>query len=530
MEDVIKLPEHAKNLLIGVLAVYLAGLFILSIIATRKVATEEDYLVAGRKLSLFLAWGTIIATWFGAAAMTGSAEAARDDGLLGVILDPFACAGTLVLAGMFFARPLWNMKLLTMGDFFRRKFGAKSEVLAAFIQVPSYFGWIAAQYLALARVQLVYFGIPEWLGILIGAGITLSYTMVGGMWSVTLTDTAQIVLALTGLVCLGYATFSSYGEGSWLTGVDRLWDNADPNHLAIIPVAALAPVLAYTGNWVTGLFGNLPGQDLQQRVFAAKSARTAQWACILAGIAYLAFGMLPVALGILSNLTDPGEGKGILQLLAGKYLTPTMAVIFTVSFVSIVVSTATSAVLAPATILSHNLLGRLKLFQGHGLLLDRACVLLISLGGITLAFTGKKIMGLLELSLSIALVALFVPLLTGLYGRPRGQLPAILATSFGFVVYMFRFLFEEVVVKAPEGFDEYSEYIASAFSPERVGTFASGVMYAFAVVPPELLGLAFSFAGYFLGQSLLARQGHTHAAHIAALEQAHGPGSTSHHG
>jgi hypothetical protein len=61
----------------------------------------------------------------------------------------------------------------------------------------------------------------------------------------------------------------------------------------------------------------------------------------------------------------------VLQLMASKYLSPVMAVIFVVPFVSIVMSTACSAVLAPATELGHNVLSRFAVFRGHGLLIER---------------------------------------------------------------------------------------------------------------------------------------------------------------
>jgi len=84
-----------------VLGLYLLGILALSLYASRRVRNEEDYIVAGRRLPLGLAWGTLLATWFGAA------EAARLEGVRGTILDPFASGGALIIAGLFFARPLW---------------------------------------------------------------------------------------------------------------------------------------------------------------------------------------------------------------------------------------------------------------------------------------------------------------------------------------------------------------------------------------------------------------------------------------
>ena len=124
----IDLAPAAKSLLAVAICGYIFFLLVISIFASRRVETEADYLVAGRRLPLFLAWGTLIATWFGAATMFAAAAAVREEGLLGVVLDPFACAGTLILAGVFFARPLWNRNIFTMADFYRQTYGPAAEL------------------------------------------------------------------------------------------------------------------------------------------------------------------------------------------------------------------------------------------------------------------------------------------------------------------------------------------------------------------------------------------------------------------
>ena len=389
-EDLPQLNPDSVGWLKVALCGYVLFLLAISIFASRKVENEADYLVAGRRLPLFLAFGTLIATWFGAATMFAAAGAARDKVLLGVILDPFACAATLILAGLFFARPLWRMELFTMADFYRAKYGPRAEITGACIQVPSYFAWVALQYSALAGILNLYFEIPMTTGILIVAGITLVYTMIGGMWSVTLTDTIQILLALAGLVVLTASALSheGLGDGNPVRGFSVLIEKIStehPDHLRLWPappedgstLTYLSSILGVLALWATGMFGNIPGQDLQQRVFAAKSEKTAQHACILAGVLYLCFGSLPLILGLSSLVTHPEGNFDPVAFLAGEYLSTGMLVIFVIAVVSMIVSTATSAVLAPATILGHNLLNRTKLFRERALLRDRLSVLFV---------------------------------------------------------------------------------------------------------------------------------------------------------
>jgi len=151
-------------------------------------------------------------------------------------------------------------------------------------------------------------------------------------------------------------------------------------------------------------------------------------------------------------------------------------------------------VLAPATLLGHNLLGRMKMFENRKLLRDRLCVVIVTGGGISLSMMGEKMMGLLDISLSIALVSLFVPVAFGIYGKPRSEWAALLAMSFGFVTWLVPFLIENVFWEQPETFDgAYHQYAAQEIAP-WVG---SAMM-----VPAKFYGFGFSVLGYFIGQQM----------------------------
>lgn len=473
------------------LVTYAIVLLAVSLHASRRVRTEADYVVAGRGLPLVLMAGTLLATWFDAATLFAASNAAREQGLLGVTLNPFAAAGALVVAGLLVARPLWKMQLFTMADFYRRRFGPVAEAVGACIQVPAYFSWVALQYVALANILEMYFDLPRTTGVVMVATITLVYTLRGGLWSVTFTDMIQMVIGLTGLVVLTATTLADQrlGAGDPLRGLVAVYARvaaSHPDHLRIVPGPESAvAVLGWLGAWATGLFGNLPAQDLQQRVFAARSPATAIGGCILAGVLYLAFAMLAVTLGLASLVLQPGETLDPVGFLAGRQLSAGMLAVFVVSIASIVISTATSAVLAPATILGHNVFARLPWFDTRPLLRERSSVVLVSLGSIAVAMGGTSLMRLLDVSLSIQLSALFVPMMMGLYGRPRGQLSAVLSMLFGFCAWLTAFAIEQFGAAVPAG-------IRAFVTP----------------VPAAFWGLGFGIAGYAVGEIWLRMRGH----------------------
>lgn len=425
-----------------ILVLYVLVMFGISIWAQGQIKNREDFLVAGRRLPLSLAWATLLATWFGAGTVLTQSNEVMSDGLKMAALDPLGAGCCLILAGLFFARPLWKMNLLTLPDFFRRQFGLSTEILSAAIMVPGYFGWVAAQLVAMSLVLNVFFGMPPTIGILLVAVIGMGYTLMGGMWSVTLTDAIQIVLVLVGLVALGFAALSHLGDGSTLAGMRFLLEESDPKLLEVVPTASLALLGAWVGAFTAGALGNIPGQDLMQRVFAAKSASTAQWACILAGVLYLTFGAIPVMLGLAGNLI-PFEGDSVVPGLAvALFRSRLVLVIFVVALISAVISTIDSAILSPSSVLSENILQKIPQNALSPLILDRIAVFLVTAASVAMAFLGESAYELLEGAYTMPMVGLFVPLTLGLYLKPRGQLPALLSMIVGIAIWLPDFIGE----------------------------------------------------------------------------------------
>ncbi|MEO2000095.1 MAG: hypothetical protein ABGW75_00615, partial [Pirellulales bacterium] len=162
--------------------------------------------------------------------------------------------------------------------------------------------------------------------------------------------------------------------------------------------------------------------------------------------------------------------------LANTYLSPAMLIVFVIAVVSMIISTATSAVLAPATILGHNILARIPYFQDErALFRDRLSVVLVSIGGLCIALLGESLMGLLDIALSIQLSALFVPVLFGIYGRPRNQTCCVLAMLFGFFTW-----------SVTHGIEVWNPAHTSFFSTVQT-------------IPSDFYGLTASLFGYWLG-------------------------------
>lgn len=426
-------------LLGGVLVSYLVVLYVLAAYAQRRIHDAEDFLVAGRRLPLSLAWLTLLGTWFGAGTILAAADEVREVGLRAAALEPIGAGCCLLLAGMFIAAPMWRERLLTVPDLFRRRFGPAAESLAAWIMVPSFFGWIAAQFVAMAGLLSLFFGIDPWWGLLLVAAIGTGYTLMGGMWSVTLTDAAQIVLVLVGLVVLGFTVIADLGNGQVMAGAARLFTETPSAKRVWIPTEDAAAFWTWVNLLAIAALGNLTGQDLMQRIFASKSERVACRACYIAGVVYIVFGMIPVLLGLAANVLLPDEMQGrILPTLAGWFLSPALAVVFVVALVSAVLSTIDSAILAPASVLSQNVFSRWT--RMPPLQLNRLAVVLVAAFSLAMAYWGENAYALLEDAYAVTFTGLFVPMMFGLFTRPRSSLPALASMTVGAGLWLLHFL------------------------------------------------------------------------------------------
>ncbi|HEY8963962.1 MAG TPA: sodium:solute symporter, partial [Alphaproteobacteria bacterium] len=170
--------------------IYWAISVAIGLFAASRVKTTGDFVIAGRHLPFYMVTATVFATWFGSESVLGIPATFIDEGLSGIIADPFGSSMCLILAGLFFAAPLYRMKLLTIGDFYKKRFGRRVEILTSLAICVSYLGWVGAQISALGLVFNIVSagGISVTAGMWIGSMTILVYTYFGGMWAVAITD------------------------------------------------------------------------------------------------------------------------------------------------------------------------------------------------------------------------------------------------------------------------------------------------------------------------------------------------------
>ena len=461
MIEVNELSLLGKIALGGALFLFVGGLALVGRFVSREVETEAEYLVADRQVPLWLSILALLATWFGSSSVIESSSKMYRGGIGEILLDPIACGATLIFTGCFFAERFWKTQAATVADLFRQQFGPTAERLSCAIQIPSFFLWIGAQFLAMGQLIESALGLPLGLSILLSAAVAWAIVVGGGMWAVTWANSIMILVSLLSMLVLFGATAYGIGQGDAVAGWSRVIDAAPKDHFRV-DAASFEKCLEILSVLLIGLLGNVPGQDLQQRVASAKSAATARWMCVVGGVLYLLIGLIPLYLGLAARWTfgaGLSESQLPLNAIAARYLSEPFQILLIVGMFSLCLAVAASATLSQASIVSRNVIKPLRGLVrdssgseslggagvwGAGVWGARASVGLVIAGSLAVAFSGESIMGLLELSLVLVLVSLFVPMAIALYVPSKQARPGVgnSAMIAGFVAWLVGFLFE----------------------------------------------------------------------------------------
>ena len=455
--------------------------------AALRVKNTADFAVAGRHLPFYMVTATVFATWFGSEAVLGIPATFIDGNLQSIVADPFGSALCLILVGLFFAAPLYRMKLLTIGDFYKRRYGRKVEVLTSLAIVVSYLGWVGAQITALGLVfNVVSQGaISQEMGMWIGSVTILIYTFFGGMWAIAITDLVQMIVIVLGLLYIG-------GEVSQMAGgVGTVIDHAAAaGKFEFWPSMDLKELIAFTAAACTMMLGSMPQQDVFQRVQSAKSEKIAVWGSVLGGSLYFMFAFVPLFIGYAATIIAPDMVKQLMaedsQLILPQFVMQHMPFIAQVLFFGALLSAikgcASATLLAPSVSFAENILKPMlpPMTDKQTLLTMRIVTLVFTCFVIVYALnTEATIFGMVESAYQITLVSAFIPLAFGVYWRRATNQGALLSIFAGVAVW------QGVIWLGPED----------------------------PLVPAQFAGLIASFFGMLIGSLMPQYIEHNHDIH-----------------
>lgn len=468
--------------LITCVVLYLLGTLALGVWAGTRIKNTSDFAVAGRSLPLIMVITTTFATWFGAETVMGVPAKFVQGGLNAVIEDPFGAGTCLILVGLFFATKLYKLNLLTIGDYYRERYGKGIEIFCSVAIILSYLGWVAAQITALGLVfsVLTNGAMAPAAGMVIGTLAVLIYVVVGGFLAVALTDFIQMIVLVIGMSIIAFFAADLAG------GAGRVFDMAQHADLwRLWPEPTFTDIIFFFGAAITMMFGSIPQQDVFQRVMSAKDAPTARTGAVIGGASYILFGFVPmfiVAAAVVvmgDNAMDIAKNdyQRLLPTFVMTKMPLVMQILFFGALLSAIKSTSSATLLAPSTSFTENILKNLRPGMNDKQQLFAMRVTIVVFAALVLAYAiameGTSIYELVSSAYQVTLVAAFVPLVMGLYWKRATTQGAILSIGAGLFVWI---LFFPQISSMGEHFPGQLAGLLAAFAGMFAGSLAPQVL------------------------------------------------------
>jgi len=368
-----------------ILVAYALGLILIGWYSLRRARSREDYLVAGRRLGPVMYAATLSTVVLGGVSTVGTVRLGYVYGLSGLWFCTLLGLGILVIS-LFLSRPLVSLNLVTVIELLQRRYNSSTRLSGAVIMIAYALMVAVASIVACGTTLHGLFELPFWGGVLLGGGIVVLYSVIGGMWSITLTDIVQFFIMTVGMMFL-LAPMSIQQAGGWEAMRHLL-----PASYFSLWTLGFPLLLGFTLNYFLGI---MIGQDIWQRVFTARSVNVARFAGAAAAIYCVIYGICGALIGmaakvLLPSLADPNTAFAI---IVHTILPDGIRGIVVAAALAAMMSTASATLMAAATTFAEDLLP--KLGGRPTLLADRIS---------TLA------MGVLALAFSLALDDVFQPL------------------------------------------------------------------------------------------------------------------------
>ncbi|MFT4539157.1 MAG: SSS family solute:Na+ symporter [Planctomycetota bacterium] len=392
-------------------AVYLLVLIGVGAMKAAKIKTQEDFSLAGRGLGFTVLVGTLLATWIGTGSIFGNAQKTYQIGMSAFLIPISGAAGIVAL--YYLAQRIRNFGQFTIQDILEARFGLLARVLATVALLGAYVIIVSYQYRSGAAVlERLMPDLSSTMAIIYVAIFVILYTALAGMFSVAYTDVANGIMMIIGVSCAipillnatgGWSAAVAAVETHGLSGADAATDATS--------VTSYWDAVKLLGILLPAFLLMLGDANMYQRFFSAKDAGTAKRSAIgmFVGVLFLECAIIMVAF-LASALVSQGklsapENSGHIIIHAAFNVMPTfLGAMLVATAVAIVVSTADSYLLAPATSVVRDIYQRfinpnaadMKIVH-----MSRICVLVLGVIALGLAFTSDEFFGVALFSYTI---------------------------------------------------------------------------------------------------------------------------------
>lgn len=415
-----------------IMLVYALAMLGLGWYGMRKAKSQSDFLVAGRRLGPGLYLGTMAAVVLGGASTIGTVNLGYQFGLSGLWLVFMLGLGIIVLS-LVFSRQIARLRVFTVTQVLEQRYQASSRLIGGVVMVAYDLMVAVTATIAIGSVTEVVFGIPRIPAILCGGGIVIVYSVIGGMWSLTLTDIIQFVIKTVGIF-LVLLPLSIDGAG----GLARMQEVLPAGFFDLGHIG-LDTILTY---FLLYFFGALIGQDIWQRVFTARSETVAKVAGSAAGIYCVLYGMAGALIGMAAKvlLPDLENVNNAFASVVEHSLPNGIRGLVIAAALAALMSTASAGLLAASTTVTQDLLPRLRRGRGQSdngdVHENRIATLLLGLVVLGIALVVSDVISALTVAYNLLVGGMLIPLIGAIYWKRATTAGAITSMTLGFLTVL----------------------------------------------------------------------------------------------
>lgn len=425
----------------AVVVVYMAGMLGMGWWGMRRAKSKSEFLVAGRRLGPGMYSGTMAAIVLGGASTIGGVGLGYKHGLSGAWMVLTIGLGLLALS-VFFSARIARLKVYTVSEMLDLRYGGKAGLISGIVMWAYTLMLAVTSTIAYATIFNVLFDADRTWAIILGGSIVVAYSTLGGMWSITLTDMVQFVVKTVGvlLLLLPIAVVKAGGFAEMKAQLPNEYFHP----LGIGGETIFTYVLIYT-------FGMLIGQDIWQRVFTARSDRTARWGGTVAGTYCLLYALAGAVIGTAAKVLFPklGNPEDAFATIVKEELPVGVRGLVLAAALAAVMSTSSGALIASATVANQDIWARLRgmVSKGAGQEQDevrgnRVFILIMGVAVIVIAIQLSTVIEGLTIAYDLLVGGLLVPILGGLLwtrGTVHGALAGVVVGGTVVIAMMWKY-------------------------------------------------------------------------------------------
>lgn len=426
-----------------IVLLYMLGMLAIGYYSSKKIKNSTDFMVAGRNMGPILMAGTLAATEIGGGSSLGVVEKASNLGSTqwGLSAAWYVLAMGFAFVILTFLAPKFRAtEVRTVPEYFRRRYGKSSGLITSIIMILPLIGLTAGQFMASATILSVMLGLSWTTSLIVVAIVVTIYSVMGGMWSVAITDFAQVGLIVFGMLIA--VPFSLKFAGGWSSVVA----NVPPETFDLFsgiggPKAIIALIIMYVSTFTVG-------QEAVSRYYSARDGKAAKQGSILAAIVNGIYAFIPTILGIVMlALVNMNKVSSDAILAEGaRYSLPVLAtltmpaVIVGLLFAGIISATMSSAdsdMLGAASIFSNDIYKQYFKKDADDdeiMKVTKFVMIIVGVFSLIVSMRAKNIIDLLMFSFTLRAAGAFFPYVLGHYWKKASAAGTIASLVVGSVV------------------------------------------------------------------------------------------------